>query len=499
MRHSTISIFAILSTALLFTITGCGGSGSGKAAIRDIAGEPQPPQQTRSEPLTYPLRAWPQDHSGTQHYGTSKLPMQGVADGHRMPIYHDSSHFGEHGTEAPKRRIFVGIDQTKFHLRHHPIVSRRDNADVRYGKTTTDATIATMNLYRELHGGARIVYQRMRSPTVRITSQATPHDIDRVVRAVQLVNAALPSESKITVSPEPFGPGDLREDANTIYININSSVTQDYDNDDSNPNAIGSTWYLGATSSLMRIYTHQKENGATEADDTNRRTTMLLAHELIHALGVDGHVVNISNSLMRASIQSNFPIRQEQPLSLLFPIDRDILQVMHKDIDILSYGPWSNERVHVHGNSEHAGFGASWRNGFAEPWAYGYMASDNIADNDQLSGQLRWSGELVGFEPDSSVVAGDARIAVDLERLRGSAHFTNLESWSAGSAPGDEGEGSQWGDGDLLYLIDVDGNTFHETGGDDGTLTGIFVGENHEGVAGTLERDDLVAAFGASR
>ncbi len=58
---------------------------------------------------------------------------------------------------------------------------------------------------------------------------------------------------------------------------------------------------------------------------------------------------------------------------------------------------------------------------------------------------------------------------------------------------------SQWLDGDLGYTIAVRGNTFRETGGDAGRLTGIFTGGFHEGAAGTLERSDLTAAFGASR
>ena len=56
-----------------------------------------------------------------------------------------------------------------------------------------------------------------------------------------------------------------------------------------------------------------------------------------------------------------------------------------------------------------------------------------------------------------------------------------------------------WDDGDLSYVIAVRGNTFRETGGDEGRLTGVFVGAAHEGAAGTLERDDLTAAFGAAR
>lgn len=55
------------------------------------------------------------------------------------------------------------------------------------------------------------------------------------------------------------------------------------------------------------------------------------------------------------------------------------------------------------------------------------------------------------------------------------------------------------GNGDLRYFIAVRGNTFRETGGDEGILTGIFVGRNHEGATGTLERTDLVGAFGGIR
>ena len=50
-----------------------------------------------------------------------------------------------------------------------------------------------------------------------------------------------------------------------------------------------------------------------------------------------------------------------------------------------------------------------------------------------------------------------------------------------------------------LPLTVVRGNTFRETGGDAGWLTGSFTGLLHEGVAGTLERTDLTAAFGGAR
>ena len=37
------------------------------------------------------------------------------------------------------------------------------------------------------------------------------------------------------------------------------------------------------------------------------------------------------------------------------------------------------------------------------------------------------------------------------------------------------------------------------SGGDTGTVNGQFYGTGHEGVAGSVERDDLIAAFGAER
>jgi hypothetical protein len=61
------------------------------------------------------------------------------------------------------------------------------------------------------------------------------------------------------------------------------------------------------------------------------------------------------------------------------------------------------------------------------------------------------------------------------------------------------GTGNLWGDGGLSYTVKVSGNAFTGVGGDDGAVEGIFVGLAHEGMAGTLKRNDLVGAFGGSR
>ena len=88
---------------------------------------------------------------------------------------------------------------------------------------------------------------------------------------------------------------------------------------------------------------------------------------------------------------------------------------------------------------------------------------------------------------------------MDLAGLNGSAAFTGLEHWSAGEPPGSAGTGMRWGDGDLRYSIKLDGNHLRSTTGDEGYVSGRFVGERHEGAVGILEHPDLAAGWGALR
>ena len=74
-----------------------------------------------------------------------------------------------------------------------------------------------------------------------------------------------------------------------------------------------------------------------------------------------------------------------------------------------------------------------------------------------------------------------------------------MEHWGAKAAPGRAGTGARWGDGDLEYSIEVRGNSFQRTGGDDGEVAGAFFGPAHEAMGGVLERSDLAAGFGGVR
>ena len=144
-------------------------------------------------------------------------------------------------------------------------------------------------------------------------------------------------------------------------------------------------------------------------------------------------------------------------------------------------------------------FGSSLGNGFAAPWAQGLAPSTNLSDNKALSGAVSWSGRLLGWTPTAKAVAGAADLSVTLRTLTGKMDFTRLEAWAANSAPGAIGTGATWGDGNLGYTIAVNGNTFVQTGGDDGIVTGAFFGASHEAMGGTVERTDLSAGFGSKR
>ena len=252
-------------------------------------------------------------------------------------------------------------------------------------------------------------------------------------------------------------------------------------------------------------YAYIQFNMGADSYSRDHEAITLLAHEIMHALGVYNHVSTKFASIMEGTGAIHHAEQNgvRKPLSLLYPVDREALQALYGRLDDgddpADFGPWDARAWRVDGNGPHANFGVALRNGYAEPWAYGLHPSTMLADNRGLSGSATWTGTLLGLTLATEVVAGDAEIAVNLSGLTGRADFTDLESWASGKAPGDEGTGEMWGGGDLGYFIAVRGNTFHQTGGDDGALTGIFVGLQHKGAAGTLERDDPTAAFGAER
>ena len=146
-----------------------------------------------------------------------------------------------------------------------------------------------------------------------------------------------------------------------------------------------------------------------------------------------------------------------------------------------------------------AAFGVALRNGLARPWASGPAPLAALENNSALFGTVSWNGALLGLTPSAETVAGRARLAVELSTLDGQLEFTGLERWGEMAAPGEAGSATRWGAGDLEYAVEVRGNSFHRTGGDDGEVAGAFFGAAHEVMGGVLERSDVTAGFGGTR
>ena len=183
----------------------------------------------------------------------------------------------------------------------------------------------------------------------------------------------------------------------------------------------------------------------------SRQALILLAHELLHALGMDTHVSPSFATILEGTANIHHAKQNgvRQPMSLLYPVDREALQVLYGRLEPgdapTDFGLWGDTATHIHGNGEHAGYGVALRNGYAEPYAYGYVQSPYQTLSDTVAaGAATWRGNLVGLTSGGGAVIGDARVSVSLGTMTGAADFTALETWGAGVAPGAAGTGGRW-------------------------------------------------------
>ena len=174
-----------------------------------------------------------------------------------------------------------------------------------------------------------------------------------------------------------------------------------------------------------------------------------------------------------------------------------------EDLSVESLGPWDETSFHLRGDLDFAGgdasFGVAFRNGLARPWAAGTAPLSELENNSALFGTASWNGALLGVTPAAETVAGHARLTVELRSLDAELAFSEMEHWGEEEVPGGAGRGRTWGDGDLEYSVEIRGNSFHRTGGDEGEVAGAFFGPAHEAMGGVLERSDLAAGFGGVR
>ena len=235
----------------------------------------------------------------------------------------------------------------------------------------------------------------------------------------------------------------------------------------------------------------------------------VILHELLHALGVRGHVdsVEFPDSILGRAGE-HFP----NPGYILSGIDREILQIMYmsQKSDIYNdWGEWSDIAFHVMGESDDGDlrFGAALFNGLPQPWVRGALPDTNLRDNRRLFGTATWTGSLLGFSG-VSPISGDAELQIRLSALADPASEHDLRfrdiAWVNRWENQDRSASSdRWfPTRNVDYRVMVSGNEFWnvlEEGYEQGVVSGAFLGTGHEHMGGTVKRTDMVAAFGGSR
>ncbi len=385
----------------------------------------------------------------------------------------------------------------------------RNGVEVSEGSVRDGSRAADVIAYlrpRAVHPEVTGLATFTRPPTVSVVEGTSEVYTGYAVRAVQIVNAALPHDARISFGdapvPDPLDVNDVP--TGSIYVEFIPQAQWP-------EGSVKGERAVGNTQSQITYHSRTQRNEVVEADSSHilidsgevrnfpeEKTVYVLVHELLHALGFSGHTdpARFPDATLNPYVPRNLP------RFLLSRIDRDALLAAYdrfrpgaqpEEISAGNLGTWNEASLHVRGDLGipfgTVSFGVALRNGLAQPWASGPEPSIELAQNRGLSGTAAWSGALLGMTPMEQVVAGDASLDVNLANLNGQLDFTDMQY----------DDGGTWGDGDLGYAVQVRGNTFIRTGGDDGVVTGAFFGFRHEGMGGVLERSDISAGFGGKR
>ena len=391
-------------------------------------------------------------------------------------------------------------------------------------------TAASHNLAGGRHTGLATYPERL-VPTVVLVSGAETRGWDtrfgRLTQdAVRVLNAALPFERQIRIdpnlTPERSGGATLGRGRAEIWVNFIPKTHPNYPGG-ADPLELGrsAVFFIARDQTAETLQVSEEGAGyATVIVDpeavaafTDPEVVHVLVHELLHAMGFVSHT---DPEAFDSTLSDAGFFRGTQPRGLIWPVDREGLLAAYsrfppgtlpEDISEESLGPWADTSFHLRGDLETGAggiaFGVAFRNGLAQPWAFGPKPASGLADNRALSGNATWRGALVGITPSAREVAGDSSLTLDMGSLSGELAFTGMRY----------GGGGAWGDGDLHYAVRASGNGFErsvaefvrtEAGWkssdtDLGTVTGAFFGPGHEGMGGVLERHDLSAAFGGRR
>lgn len=309
----------------------------------------------------------------------------------------------------------------------------------------------------------------------------TSEESEVIFRAISIVNRSLPADKKLKLyeyttsghSLKRFGTFRRVSDSLTsqlLYGTIHAEVLSW-----SLPDAAGVGWTDGYKGFAL---VHRK---VMAADPEYAVQTMV--HEILHALGLTGHPQHTHTSVLSYQHESS---------EIFDNIPALDLAVLY---DMYGWGYWSGRVDTVFEVMDGVQFGVhSFDYGRAIiPWVDGgYMGTPHSS---KLEGRASYEGQLVGK---TTVLAQDvwgvAELGFNLGRREGDVRFHTIRHW----------DGRMWNREGYRYDLRVSGGYFRSfiyEGDPDGTpdVAGAFYGYDGEVAAGTLQRADLTAAFGARK
>ena len=320
----------------------------------------------------------------------------------------------------------------------------------------------------------------------------------KLLHSVRILNDALPPEFEIQVMSARAGG---RASFGEIVVELLSPAGVDQ--------YCGATAVACATASFSSDRSHIRSARLNLPDDLDTSEyhfpVSLIVHELLHALGIWGHVDSIEFPDSVLGRSGGYIPNLGYVLS---KIDREILQIIYMSQLTATYndwGEWSDVSHHLVGRSEDDAlhFGVALFNGLPQPWVRGGLPESDLADNSSLSGTATWAGSLLAYSGPSPL-AGDAALEVDLATAAEAGNeqalrFRDIYYLNRAEMADRSDTAHRWfPTRDIDYTVTVIGNVFANVDGD-GFVTGAFLGAEHEHMGGTVKRTDLIGAFGGSR
>jgi len=359
------------------------------------------------------------------------------------------------------------------------------------------------------------------NPVLRIASNANNEQKAIVHHAASLINNVLPYDRHIKIGEE-VGSLSVWDDIGNGQIYVDFAPYENWIDIQDTENTLGYAQYRRATDDegnrigiKARIWMldNPREHG-----HPNELQLFTMVHEILHTLGLTGHVLHEDypeSSL--GVVQENGELfgvpNARRNITQLGKIDADSLTAIRRlyensgeelieerrllqtaDITLENLGEWDTSANRLFHNISGIEYGVLHYQDVAIPYARPSTSSlslqpsvTHITENTSISGSATWNGNLLGLDGKFESVQGNVEIGVNLNTLNGNATFTDIVYRN--------NRRKSWGD-NLNYDIAIGGNFLYS---DDGSVNGRFYGTSHEGVAGTLGRSDLAAAFGATR